>query len=489
MPLRWITKPAPAPAQAPDEPVVVLVAPGTVKPMQRLSQILAASSLLAVAFRPLPRAEASSIVVANLNPAGPGSLYQAVQDANANPGPDTITFDPALAGTVALTATLRISDSVTIQGPGPGLLSVSGGNVRRVFYLYSPSHVPFTTTISGLTIRDGNNHTKFGGGGLFDNGATLTLDNVAVISNTASGSRGGGVAFEGDISNPAGLTIRNSVITGNYGGRGGGVSVYKSGGNVLIQNTQFLTNTATFNAAGLFLYKTYASTIVEDSTIADNKVTDSAAYGGGIELYKGSSAAHIVRRTTISGNTALRGGGVDIYKFYANPLVLENTTISGNHATNNGGGVRLTKSQNVTIHNSTIVSNTADVSAGGVNMVNSSLPIANTIIAGNLAPINRDISGTFQLSYDLVQVTGTATITVNTGNVFGLDPLLGPLADNGGPTQTHLPAHNSPAVNAGDPAFAPPPTTDQRGRPRLNGRLDIGAVEVENNLFLPLLRR
>jgi hypothetical protein len=61
--------------------------------------------------------------------------------------------------------------------------------------------------------------------------------------------------------------------------------------------------------------------------------------------------------------------------------------------------------------------------------------ITNTIIAGNLAPLNKDISGTFALRYDLVQVTGTATITVSTGNVFGLDPQLSPLADNGGPTR------------------------------------------------------
>jgi hypothetical protein len=111
-------------------------------------------------------------------------------------------------------------------------------------------------------------------------------------------------------------------------------------------------------------------------------------------------------------------------------------------------------------------------------------------VAGNVAPLSPDIIGTFQLRYDLVQVTGTATISDAGGNLFGLDPLLGPLADNGGPTHTHLPANNSPVVNAGDPAFAPPPATDQRGRLRvMDGRIDIGSVEIPGELFLPLIRR
>ena len=124
-----------------------------------------------------------------------------------------------------------------------------------------------------------------------------------------------------------------------------------------------------------------------------------------------------------------------------------------------------------------------------MEVVNYSLAVRDTIIAGNIAPVNRDISGTFELNYDLVQVTGTASVTVSVGNIFGLDPLLGPLADNGGPTQTHLPARGSPVIDTGDPAFAEPPDTDQRGDPRLVGRLDIGAVEAGTKVFLPITKR
>jgi len=117
------------------------------------------------------------------------------------------------------------------------------------------------------------------------------------------------------------------------------------------------------------------------------------------------------------------------------------------------------------------------------------LAISNTIVAGNLAAAGADISGSVQLHYDLVQITSGAIISDTGGNLFGLDPLLGPLADNGGPTQTHLPGRSSQAIDAGDPAFAAPPSTDQRGRPRLVGRLDIGAVEAGTKAFLPLVRR
>ena len=212
--------------------------------------------------------------------------------------------------------------------------------------------------------------------------------------------------------------------------------------------------------------------------------------GGGLGI--GSlGGAGTIRRTTIAGNQAVKGGGVFLYSVNS-LLKLENTIVSGNHATDRGGGIYLYNNSATAIQNSTIISNTAGI-GGGIYMDRHALPITDTIIAGNTAitlPVTSDLTGTFQLRYDLVQITGTAHITDTGGNLFGLDPLLGPLADNGGPTQTLLPARNSPVVDAGDPAFAPPPATDQRGRPRVvHGRVDIGAVERLLALFLPLIRR
>src|SRR5579859_6520755 len=489
MPLRWFSRLLPPRSSLPpQEPVVVLAAPGSVTPVQRLSPVLAAGSLLAVAFRPLPRAAAVTFNVTNTNPSGAGSLAQAVQLANANPGA-TITFNPGLSGTIALTGTLLITDSVTIQGPGPGALAVSGSNARRVFYISSTASLPFTATISGLTIRDGQAPVAQSGGGIRAAGASLILDDVAVISNTAATNRGGGVDFETIITNSASLTIRNSLITGNQSDRGGGLATFQTGGSVLIQNTQIVSNTAQSYGGGVFLYHTLAGATIEDSTIADNTAVSSN--GGGVDFYKASGPAVVIRRTTISGNTAHSGAGILLYKVSA-PLLIENTTISGNHALYLGGGVYSERSTTGAIQDSTIAGNTAANRGGGIAVLTQTMPITDSIIAGNTAlglAASSDLTGTFELRYDLVQITGTAAITNAGGNLFGLDPLLGPLADNGGPTQTRLPAANSPAVNAGDPAFAPPPTTDQRGRPRLAGRLDMGAVERQTDLFLPLTLR
>ena len=549
MPLRWISPSGPTPASAPapaasplvpEEPKIVLVAPGSITPRHRLTTALAAGSLLAVALRPLPRPQvpralASPITVINNNAGGPGSLFQAVQHANADAGPDTISFSPNVSGTIALTGTLVLTNSVQITGPGPGVLSVSGANINRVFYLTNTSKSPLTATITGLTIRDGSSisSTKPGGGGIEADNFDLTLDHVDLISNTAgSKANGGGLGFRPSIT--VSLTIRDSLLSGNYAGTGGGIYLYHAQAGVVITNTQIVSNTSYYGggggaylkkpdhlliedstimsntagskgfgfggglnvrklygasatirrttisgntasgpAGGIYFYYS-ANVLIEDSTIAGNE----AKTGGGIDLGHTGGVSNTIRRTTISGNTAgVEGGGVNLFDVQA-PLSIENSTISGNYA-DTGGGIYLNDPSQVSIQNSTIFSNTAASSGGGIQVKHNSLPITDTIIAANVAPLNSDIAGTFRLSYDLVQITGTAAISDAGGNLFGLDPLLGPLADNGGPTLTHLPARNSPVVNAGDPAFAPPPFTDQRGDPRVvGGRVDIGSVEL-----------
>jgi hypothetical protein len=492
MPVRWISKPVAA--LEPKIPPAALAGatPGGLTGRQRLGQAVAAGSLLALAAQPFrgprPGAAASGpLTVTNLNPAGAGSLAQAIDDANANPGPDTITFSPGLTGTIPVSNTLVVTDSLTIVGPGPGKLSVSGGSARRVFYLNSASSVPFTATITGLTIRDGDSHTDgSGGAGILDLNANLVLDEV-VLDNNTGGSKGNGGGLNFAVAGPksASLTIRDSIVSGNHGFVGGGVLARYALGGVVIQNTQFTGNSASVLGGGIFFIGQTGNTLIEDATFAYNTAGQS---GAGVAIKNASGGPWTIRRTSIVSNTAnIDGGGLYSYVL-PNELTIENTTVSGNSALAGGGGLAVHDANNVSIRNSTIVSNSAVTAGGGVEVIANSLVLSDTIIAGNLAPLNQDISGTFQLRYDLVQVTGTATISDAGGNLFGLDPLLGPLANNGGPTQTHLPAHNSPAVNAGDPAFAPPPATDQRGLSRTAGRLDIGAVERQTDLFLPLVQ-
>src|SRR5207245_147631 len=108
---------------------------------------------------------------------------------------------------------------------------------------------------------------------------------------------------------------------------------------------------------------------------------------------------------------------------------------------------------------------------GGIEVTGTGvLSIGNTIVYGNAfdpgvsSGTGPDVGGpAVSLGYNLFGTTLGATLTGTlAGNLVGVSPNLGPLQDNGGPTQTRLPAAGSPVIDAGDPAFVPPPATDQR---------------------------
>src|SRR6185436_8360492 len=122
----------------------------------------AGTALMLGALAAAHPAEAAVFNVTNLNDAGAGSLRQAIADANGAVGADTITFQAGLTGTIGLTTgQLYIGDSVDIQGPGAAVLTVSGSNSSRVFYLYN-SAATLDVSISGLTVTAGN--AVIGGG-------------------------------------------------------------------------------------------------------------------------------------------------------------------------------------------------------------------------------------------------------------------------------------------------------------------------------------
>jgi parallel beta-helix repeat protein len=413
--------------------------------------------------------EAATFNVTNLSDSGAGSLRQAIEDANTTAGADTITFRAGLTGTITLTTgQLAVTDSVDIQGPGAATLAVSGNNASRVFYLYNGS-TNLAVTISGLTVTEGNASI---GAGIVNFDEDLILDSVMITNNTATGDGGGLWADGFDMD----LTIRNSIISGNTAGDdGGGIYIEDTGGPLLIQNTNITGNDATGSGGGIYFYDPDNDTTIENSTISGNTA---GGLGGGIYLYNTDNGTLTIHGTTISGNTAAAGGGIFLYD--PNPLIIENSTISGNQATDgDGGGIYLYSFYTGSIlRHSTIAGNSATGAGGGLFIQNSEVTIEHTIVADNTAGANSDLSGSFAVNFSLIETPGTATIT-GSNNIFGQDPQLGPLANNGGPTQTHLPATASSAVNVGDPAFTPPPATDQRGLNRVvNGRIDIGAVEV-----------
>jgi hypothetical protein len=147
----------------------------------------------------------------------------------------------------------------------------------------------------------------------------------------------------------------------------------------------------------------------------------------------------------------------------------------------------------LSVAHTTVTGNLADSdgnnagSGGGVAWKGTgALPVTHSIIANNtdrasspsFAP---DVLGAFNGLYTLVRNTEGSTPS-GSFLLSNVNPQLGPLADNGGRTLTHLLLPGSPAIDAGDPSFAPPPGSDQRGAPFVrvaNGRIDIGALEVQ----------
>jgi uncharacterized repeat protein (TIGR01451 family) len=216
-----------------------------------------------------------------------------------------------------------------------------------------------------------------------------------------------------------------------------------------------------------------------------------ADFGGGIFNF-GAGTVNITD-STLNNNTANFGGGGGIYNNSTGNINLTNSTLSGNIANNDsleggtfgtGGAIANNSSGPVSVAHSTLTNNTSATNGGGIaNNSSGVVQISNSIVALNTATISGpDLSGTFTANYTFVGNPAGATINGGTGNLNG-NPQLGSLGNNGGPTQTHLPLPSSTAIDAGDPAFAPPPENDQRGFPRIGGtRLDMGAVETNYTL-------
>lgn len=229
-------------------------------------------------------------------------------------------------------------------------------------------------------------------------------------------------------------------------------------------------------------------------TLARSVVAVNAApegHGGGIASHQGEPVLTLVQ-STVSDNTAgLGGGGIAI----DGTSTLANVTVSGNRVlTGFGGGIYFFADTQTTVNNATITGNSATQQGGGVFAESAAFigfapELANSILAGNTAPSEPDCSGSVASGgYNLVGngmgCFGFSPATHDLEGTTGalLDPRLGPLEGNGGPTPTHAILTGSPALDAGNPA-APGggsgcETSDQRGTARPGGtRCDIGAFE------------
>jgi large repetitive protein len=377
-----------------------------------------------------------------------------------------------------------------------------------------------TLTVTGSTIED-NNGGGFGGGGIQNGGPQNLAGTVVVRSSTITGNvtlnEGGGI-FSGQNGRPAGsgqaavaprrlcaplrcaaprfaaaaglvLHVSNSTVSGNRGSNGGG--------GIAAQDTATLTG----------------------SEVTGNTAAD--AIGGGV------FNVGTVTNSTISDNTAASGGGVEDYPGLF--MTITNSTLDGNHGTADGGALDI--SQQITVRGSTLASNVAGgnvfkgMGAAAEIDGGAALIVSDSTIAGSTThPAGRgsidNFGGSLTLSFATLSgsqglLTGggfysaTGTILAGTGatpnctvslsetagynlstdsscglskktDLTGVNPMLKPLANNGGPTMTQGLPRSSPAVNAGGlPAGSSCPATDQRGQSRPFGpACDIGAFEL-----------
>lgn len=450
---------------------------------------------------------------------GAGSLRQALADANANGEADTIELSAISGQTITLSSGQleNYDDDVTINGAG---VTVDADGASRALYSkYSSLEINDLTITGGEAVDAPNRGGSPIGGGLlfFSYGEGLTLNRTTITGNSAFA--GGGVFFYayGEV------TISDSVISGNTAKYDGGGMYGLAYGDITVSDSTISGNTVDGPAnpmAGPWLPEAILDRDVRqlsESRLAQRG--DGGGFGGGGALRSDSSIR--IERSTISGNEIVDGdvGGILLD---ASSVELIDSTVSGNSATNLAGGVGILAYDSARITNSTIEGNSAGAPAGGVYLYapnsstiefstvtgNSSgvgaggfyfygyyldrgyggeLQHDSTIVSGNTAPVDPDFTinpnSTVNAAFSLVGVaptTGTLNADPATVGLLGVDPGLGALLDNGGPTQTRVPAAGSPVVDLVPPGDAGCGTvpTDQRGSPRPFGsNCDIGAVE------------
>lgn len=350
-------------------------------------------------------------------------------------------------------------------------------------------------TLNNSTVR-GNQAASYAG---LDNSGTMVVQHSIIAENRATTDYGGGIGINGGE-----FTLQDSTVAANRADQAIGGGIAAINGVTTIERSQIQDNVGAWGGGGLYVNPNYeADVTVRDSTITRNATTaqeepirNPNAFGGGIY----GSRNLTLERVTVSGNIGGAGGGLFYYQ-NVGALIVRDSTISGNVATAVGGGLWLSGGSH-TLTNVTVSNNAAqnayggglvndgvtqvesatfygNAAAAGDNVVNrGQLTLHNTILA---APARAGVNcggenwvAIASAGYNLVSDESCALTAM--GDQQGIDPQVGPLTDNGGSTQTHLPQPDSPAIDKGDNC----PTTDQRGFARPAGvACDIGAVETD----------
>jgi len=347
---------------------------------------------------------------------------------------------------------------------GPGTVSITDTKALGNFapnggggYITAPTG---PVHVSGSEFSD-NSTLSGAGGGLLVTTTDATIQNVQFRRNASFTGAGGGLAVSATS-----IDLADVEASENSAASGGGL--YLAGTNVALTRVRAVNNGGTIASGGVFVGATSAS--ITDSTIEGNV----GGQGGGLIVSGGSL---VMTNSTLSNNRSVGpvalGGGSFIS--VASPSTLTNVTFSGNVADIQGGGLQMIG--DLTLRNVTFADNTAPMGSAIFN--GGTLTLGSSIIAGSAAS---HCAGAAITSGDF-NIDSNGTCGLAGGNDRNnVDPQLGSLADNGGPTFTHLPASTSPAIDGGNPVGCP--ATDQRGETRPtdgNGDgssvCDVGAVE------------
>jgi len=401
-----------------------------------------------------------------------------------------------LGGTLILSEDNFTSD--TTGGPGSGgsgAVNVSGAGSKALTVTAST----FTGDAAG---GEGTAVTSSGqgdGGGIsFEATGTLTVTGSTFTGDTAGGNGGAGISSSQggggaiDVFGAVTVAIADSNFTGNTAGGNGGSGTSSASGEG--------------GAVETFGDDTVA---IADSTFTDNKAGGNGGSGeataegdgGAIEFIgKGAEDRLTITGSTFSGDQAGgssgtglsggEGGGGAISTFGKGSVTLTNDTLEGNSvggpigATSGAGvaGGGLESDLAATLLNDTLDGNAvigASGTGGNISTFSASVTLKNTIVAGGAAASGPNCAGTVTSAGHNIEETAPSQcgLSAALGDLIGVNPLLGALQFNGGPTQTQALLPGSPAIKAGDNNGCPP--TDQRGVGRPQGpACDIGAYEV-----------
>ncbi len=411
---------------------------------------------------------------------------------------------------------ITIDKSVTLQGAGQGMTIIDGNASDTVVTIGAAQTIH--VTLADLTITNGAGSTGGGilnspqavtnslttlnrvtvsnndatdGGGIFNGlDGALSLNNSTVSNNTAAC----GFCDGGGIYNAGGLvTVTSSVVSGN------GISVNGGGiyneGELELYDSVVSKNVAIFGG-GIQNFGSNATTTLIRSIVEGGDPTGDAIFGGGIYNELGmvtltDSSVHTLNATGYGGGIYnFKGGSITLNRSVvthvsrgggiyneSSTLRLVNSTVSDN----SGLGIwNISFSENAVTQliNSTVSNNTAqNITAGGIQNDFGSVTLTNTIVANQTS--GADCAGVVTSNGYNLDSDGSC---VGTASDQTADPLLGPLQNNGGPTETHALLPGSPAIDAGDNSTCP--DVDQRGEPRpadgdgdSTAVCDIGAFE------------